>query len=176
LIFLREKAATEKGRHAEHIEVICRGHGAPDALVVAVVAQAGDGDAIRHQSGENLIAIPVILVVEVGLEGVVRAVVQGAVKLLELRGVAHGQGTERDGIDEAEDGGIGADAERHGNDREKGEAWALEKLAHAVAKILEKRLHFFASSQMRCSDGPVRIQIFRCSRPAMSGRALRTAT
>ncbi len=141
LIFLREKAATEKGRNAEDIEVIGGGHGAPDALVVAVVAQAGDGDAIGDQSGEDLVAIAVILVVEIRLEGVVGAVMERAVKFLELGSVPNGQGTERDGIDEAKDRGVGADAERHRDDGEKSKAGTLEKLARAVAKILEKRLH-----------------------------------
>ena len=105
------------------------------------MAQAGDGDAIGDQSGEDLIAVAVILVVEIGLERVVGAVVERAVKFLELGSVADGQGTERDGIDEAEDRGVGADAERHRDDGEKGEAGTLEKLARAVAEILEKCLH-----------------------------------
>ena len=47
------------------------------------------------------------------------------------------QGLQQQGVDEAEDGGVGADAESEGEDGDSGEAGRLEKLAEGVAEVGE---------------------------------------
>jgi hypothetical protein len=83
-IFLRQKSATQKRGNAENIKIVAGGERAPDALVVPIVAEASDGDAIRKETGQDLIAVAVILVVEIRLQRVIGAVVQSAVKLIKL--------------------------------------------------------------------------------------------
>jgi hypothetical protein len=53
-------------------------------------------------------------------------------------GLAEGQRPQRDAVDDAEDGGGGADAERDREDRRGGEAGLLAQHARAVAQVLEQ--------------------------------------
>ena len=46
------------------------------------------------------------------------------------------QRLEQQGVDDAEDGGIGADAERQGDDGDRGESWARLQHADGVPDIL----------------------------------------
>ncbi len=50
-------------------------------------------------------------------------------------------GMQQTRIEDAEDGGCGADSESQGNQSGQREAWILEKLAERVAKILEQSSH-----------------------------------
>ena len=95
LIFLRQKRAPERRLHAEHIEVIAGNEITPDALVPAAVAERADDDAIGAEAGEDGVAVAVILVVEIGLEGDVGAVVQRAVELPSCAGSCTGSGRRR---------------------------------------------------------------------------------
>jgi hypothetical protein len=47
---------------------------------------------------------------------------RGVPDLYELIGVAEGEGLQQDGVNDAEDGGVGSDAEGHDEDGEEGEA------------------------------------------------------
>jgi hypothetical protein len=50
-------------------------------------------------------------------------------------GLGVGQRPQKDGIDDAEDGGVGPDAEREGQQRDQCEARLFCKRAQGVAKI-----------------------------------------
>ncbi len=51
-------------------------------------------------------------------------------------GVAEGVGVQKGGVDDAEHGGGGADAEGEGDDGGEGKAGIFEKLAEGVAEVL----------------------------------------
>ena len=76
LIFFREKTAPERRLHSEDVEVIAGNIEAPDALVHAVVTEAGDDEAISEQTGEDRVAVAIILVVQIRLESEIGAVAQ----------------------------------------------------------------------------------------------------
>jgi len=59
----------------------------------------------------------------------------------EVLRIAHGQRAQHDGVDQAEDCGIGSDAEGERNDCEGGKAGTLAQHAQAVADILKQTLH-----------------------------------
>src|SRR5207237_4198269 len=56
-------------------------------------------------------------------------------------GVRKRKRTEENAVDEAEDSGIGADAERERNNGDSGEAFMLQQHAQAVADIVQKAVH-----------------------------------
>jgi len=53
----------------------------------------------------------------------------------------HAQRAEEHGVDDAEDSGIGADAERQGDDSHKGEAGTLHEGAEAEPDVLPQSAH-----------------------------------
>ena len=55
--------------------------------------------------------------------------------------ISHRQGAQHDGVDQTEDGGIGADAEGQRDHGNGGETGALAQHAHAVADILKQTFH-----------------------------------
>ncbi len=59
----------------------------------------------------------------------------------ELAAVAVGEGLQEDAVDEAEDGGGGADADGKGEDGGEGEAGGAADLAEGVAEVLCKVRH-----------------------------------
>ena len=58
----------------------------------------------------------------------------------ELAGFLHGQGAKQDGVEKAEDRGIGADAEGQRDQRHDGERRAAEHGSQAVMDIPQKAL------------------------------------
>ena len=122
LIFLGEKSAAENRFDAQNIEVVSGNEKAPNALVVAVVAQAGNDNSVNEQPGKDVVSIAVIFVIQVRLEGEISAVVQRAVNLDQPRRFFYRQWAEQDGVNKAKDRGVRPDAERERNDRENGES------------------------------------------------------
>ena len=49
--------------------------------------------------------------------------------------------TQENAVDQAEDGGVGADAEAERDDRDGGEAFVLQQHSQAVADVLEEISH-----------------------------------
>lgn len=62
-------------------------------------------------------------------------------RLHEAIGAGVGEGVDEDGIDDAEDGARGCDAEGEREDRSDRKARALTELASGVAKVGAKRIH-----------------------------------
>ena len=60
-----------------------------------------------------------------------------------------GKRLQHDGVDDAEDGGVGADAERHRDDDGERIAGLLAQAAHAVANVLRRRFRPGASARCR---------------------------
>jgi hypothetical protein len=55
----------------------------------------------------------------------------------EMLGILDGQRAKQDGVEQGEDGGVGADAEGEGEQGDEGEAGALEEAAEAETDVLE---------------------------------------
>ena len=121
-IFFRKEAAPEGRFHSENVEIIARDHVAPGALVHAAVAQAGDDKAIGEQAGEDGVAVAIVLVVRIRLESEFGPITELPVDRDQLRRLAHRERPKQDGVDEAEDGRVCANPERHGKDGEGGKA------------------------------------------------------
>src|SRR2546430_5364508 len=60
---------------------------------------------------------------------------RGVVEIGQLLRIRDGQGTEPDGVDQLEDGGVGADAEREREHGDQGEHGVEAKLAETVADV-----------------------------------------
>ena len=60
----------------------------------------------------------------------------------DARGIAEREVAQEHGVDHAEDGGIGADAEGQRQDRDGGEAGRLAEQAEPVAEVLRPGRHF----------------------------------
>ena len=159
-IFFRQECATQHRFYAEDIEIISRNEITVDALACVVDRETGDDDAINGQTGEDRVAVTIIFVVRVGLDGNVGALVGRAVDFDQLRRIFHRERSQHGRIDEAEDRCIGSDAERHGNDGKRGEAGFSYELAKAEPNILEKCFHRHRRvlHYMDAATGPVWIQ------------------
>jgi hypothetical protein len=59
-------------------------------------------------------------------------------------GLCVGRRLKQQRVDDAEDGGIGTDAERQSDDRNRGEAWTGGGEPRAVAQIVPESVHAFA--------------------------------
>ena len=121
-IFLGEKSAAENRLDAEYIEVVSGNEKAPDALIVAIVAQAGNDNSVSEQPGKDVVSIAVIFVIQVRLKREICAVVQRAINLDQSRRFLYRQWPEQDGVNKAKDRGVRPDAKRERNDRENGES------------------------------------------------------
>ena len=121
LIFLGEKSAAENRFDAQNIEVVSGNKKAPNALIVAVVTQAGNNHSIHEQPGKDVVSIAVIFVIQVRLKGEISAVVQRAVNLDQPRRFLYRQWPEQEGVNKAKDHSVRPDAEHERNDRENGE-------------------------------------------------------
>ena len=141
-----EKAAPKSRFYSQNIEVIAGNIEAPDALVDAIVTETGDDKTISEQTGEDRVAIAIILVVRIRLEREIGAVAQLAVDRDQLRRLAHRQRPQQDRIDQAKDGGVGANPERHGENGERGKAGMFQQLSPAKTNVLQS-----APTALRCA-------------------------
>ena len=80
-------------------------------------------------------ALAEVVELEAG-EGRAVGVAEAGIEDGEAVGVGVGERAQENGVDEAEDGGVGADADGQGKDGEGGEGGAATQLAEGVAEIL----------------------------------------
>ena len=93
------------------------------------------GKSISDQTREHVIAVAIIFVVEIRLNGVVGAIVKGPVNFDQLFGMWNRQGPQQHRVHQTKDCGVGADAEREGNYRDSREARPLQKIPESVADV-----------------------------------------
>src|SRR6476660_6179221 len=91
LIFFRKKEASEIWMKAQRVEVVAGNQVTPDAFVAALVTDAHRREAVRQESGENVVAVAVVFVSEIGLQRVIGAAMRRAIDFHELFGVRHRQ-------------------------------------------------------------------------------------
>ena len=124
-------------RHAERFEVVRRDDGRKRLAGEVAVADADRREAVRHQAVED--AAPIAQVDVGGIREV------GELGLLDPIAIEDGEervdaslaGPQDQRVDQREDGGVGADAQReheHGNGRE---CRLLAKQTHAVPEVLQ---------------------------------------
>ncbi len=132
--------AAERGLYAEDVEVVCRHARAAQAHGFV---DAGERDRAASLSGnefeDGVFARPVEVVERRDAVGA------AARRLLEHAHDAPGfgveQGPEQDGVDEAEDRGVRADADGERGQRDRGEAALPHECARAEFQILEEVVH-----------------------------------
>jgi len=139
-VVFEAKVSAKRGRNAENGEEV-RSDGA--AINFFGIALAGEGEGIAEGSGgyvgENLIAGAPIG--EVARSGSIFWKAEGGSVFVdddEAVGVAIGKRAKEDGVGDAEDGGIGGNADSENGDGEKREAGILTEHAGAEADVLEK--------------------------------------
>jgi hypothetical protein len=98
--------------------------------------------------------------------------------LNEAVGVAKRQRFEEDCMDDAEDGGVGADAEGHDEDGYRGEARALEQVPSGKLQIPQESRHdttlprLLEGASWRPFDYPANLVISEgCAEEEMTGRS-----
>src|SRR2546430_897970 len=165
----RREAVAELGVHVEHIEQVRRDRRGLDVARVSgarqVVALRLDGRA----SGKVLRERAQVVEVRKG-HAEVHAPEPGRHDLDEPVRSGVRQRLEQHGVDRAEDGGIGADAERereHGDEREAG---ASREGADRVPEILEQGVHH---SYLRATIGSTRAARREGSQQASTATAAR---
>ena len=71
------------------------------------------------------------------------------------RGVANRKRAQQDSVDEAEDGGVGADAEGESENGDGGEAWRLAEHPQPESEVLKKGLHVASRLSAKLQSRPI---------------------
>ena len=137
VVFFRQERTAHRGLSAEDREIVAAHHlhGNLLGLGAGAPVHLGEGEA-RHLR-EHLVLVAQILVVEVRERQIAGIALVGHEDRGQPIRFVHGNRLEQRRVHEAEDRGVGADAERqreHGDGRE---ARALGQHAQAVAQILK---------------------------------------
>ena len=137
LILVGEKGSAERGLDAEDVEVVRRDARAAQLDRVAHARERGAAAGLgRHEVEHGVVLLPV--------EKVQRgdAVALAARRLLEHAhdavGVRVGERLQQQSVDEAEDGGVGADAERERQQRHDGESRTPRQGSHRISHVLQQ--------------------------------------
>ena len=133
LIVGRGEGSADQGFHAQGREEVAAD---PIAAGVANFASIGEIELVRAEgedAGENILAVAHLLP-----NGIAPIVPCATDHLEQLFGVGDGEGFEHYRIDQAEDGGVGADAEGQRQNRHGGEAGAGAEGSESVAEVLEE--------------------------------------
>ena len=137
----RPEDAAPSGGDARHLEVV-RGHElAEDPIRLAPFAQAHGSDGVGREPGEG-----VGLLAKIEVVGIRRPSVEGAAVVARVHrhyrgGVAHRKWAKKERVDEAEDRGVGADAEADRQQGHESESRALREHPHGVAQVVDQRVH-----------------------------------
>ena len=128
----------ERGRDAEHREVVpAHPHRAQPLRVASRDERRIPGSNRRHLRER---AAAVAQIVKRGVADVAGDPSASRSPIITSRsGIRVRQRPEEDGVDDAEDGGVGADAERQRHERREREPGSPRERAHRVAQVLEQR-------------------------------------
>ena len=142
----RGEAAADRGRDAEHLEVVARGEGADHRARLASAQQHLDERLVRRKPRERPRAVAVHLVLGVREEAghpvhAARAACVDALSEAD-QAVAAGkrQGLEGQAVDNREDRGVDANPESHRPDGGGGEARIVPERPHGVQHVAPERL------------------------------------
>ena len=149
----RERAP-EQGADAEHREE--GGFGLDVGSRLGLAAAADVGPPVPGEERARLERLVLRLPIHVVRPG--KGVTSGCRLRLEEPdqpvGFVEGQGAEQDRIDDGEDGGVGADAERERQHGDREESGGLAHRAEEVADVLERVAHTSLSGRARQTGPP----------------------
>src|ERR1700751_657348 len=140
-VFMEE--AAHQRVHAEHLEEIRSNTDAGEGPGIAVageleVVAGGEGKV----SGHVCVGLVALAELRIGVNGIGGG---GPVAVEDLRtdpeqarGIAEGKRAQHEGVDDAEDGDVGADAEREDEDGDEAEAAVAAQSAEGVANVLQE--------------------------------------
>src|SRR5687767_4114397 len=134
IIFAIEDAAAF-GRNAEDVEEIAADPEAVDDALFALLREVEATRAIGEGAGETVLMIANGFPQRNG-----EMIVAADGEADQAMRIGHGKRTKHERVDDAEDRGVGADAERERKNSGDGEAARGHKIAPAVAKILRDRI------------------------------------
>jgi len=119
VVFAMDKAAAKHHGEFKHAEEVCGDSLAPHALRLRSAAdRGGDELVVTGYIGEGFRLVAHIGVERVG-EGIAAALALGhSMQREQRRRVADGRGPQNEAADHGEDGGVGADAETDGHNRD----------------------------------------------------------
>ena len=139
VVAVAERPAVER-LHAEHVEEVRRHHPGQHAVRLAPVEQGERHAVVLDEAVERRELLPVVADL-LDREGDVRRA--GPLRLLagehELVPVGIRQRPQQHAVDEAEDGGVGADAEPEGDHHHQAVARRPEQRSHAVPHVPNQR-------------------------------------
>jgi hypothetical protein len=140
LAFLGQEPAAECRPCAKDGEIVARHHLRRDLLRLGAAAPVDLREGKRRHPGEHLVLVANVLVVEMGEGESARiALIDHEHRHQPIR-LGDRHRLEHDRVDHAEDGGIGADAERQRQRGDGSEGGTLREHAKAVTEILEHGL------------------------------------
>src|SRR6266481_9934721 len=126
-ILFGKKRAPDQRSYSKDVKVIPRNDSSPYTLWFLAAAQIKRQHLVGDQTGEDLILVAVVQVVDIGRRegGVVACCAPDLNQFFRLLNA--GQGCQKDCLDPSEDRRVGANAQSQGGHHHKGEAWPLEQ-------------------------------------------------
>ena len=141
-IFVGPKDASVKRLNAEHRKEAITHERRADRLRFAVAGDVETGAMVESHLLEDIILFLPIEEVRCGDREARHSgetcLGRDMPELDQSIGIAEGQGLQQDGVDHAEDSGIGANTEGHDEDGNQGEAGALKQPSECVSQILQE--------------------------------------
>ena len=136
-VLLRPEAPAHHGFHTQSREVIAGDDLAHEQLRIAPAGQVHGDRRVKEQGREDGVVVAVVLVIRIGTKqkpGVAR--VRGKHSRQGGR-FPHRQGTQKDRVQQGENGGVRADSQRERHDGYQCEAAVFRQRSKAVAQIVQ---------------------------------------
>src|SRR4029079_7677936 len=152
--FLRGEDAAERGTNTEGVEVVVAYHLSDDEIRAAVDREMREEVRVRDETRERRRLRAIGEVVRIRARLVCRGIGLSTIDVNELFGALDRQGPKENGVDDAEDGAVDADAEgegQQGDDRERGR---LAQTSRGVADVLHEVVHGFPVRRSRSGVSP----------------------
>src|SRR6266851_2063851 len=140
-ILFGKKRAPDQRFYAEDVKVIARNDGSPHTLRLLAAPQIKRQHLVGDQTGEDLILVAVVQVVDVGRRqgGVVACCAPYLDQFFRLLNAR--QRCQKDCLDPGEDGRVRANAQSQREHHRKSEPWSAPKQPYAVSHVLPKVFH-----------------------------------
>src|SRR5262245_38049232 len=136
LVFVRQKHSPRRSLHSQYVEVIPRNDEAKYGLVRVPSGQVQLRKGVCQKTGEDLVLIAVIDEVQMRGRKIARILGVCSEERHQTARLFDRQRLQQRGVDDAEDSGVGADAERQGERRNKGKSRTLEQYPESEANVL----------------------------------------
>src|SRR6185369_14205061 len=154
LLILHRETAAESRNHSKGVEVIPSDARHAEAFGIAITReiQVQRHRHRRRKLFEGRVLFSIIKEVDRRDAGAVTAVADVSVDPDETVGLAIWQRPDHNGIDEAEDGCVSADAERERKQRDERKTRTLQEAAKAIADVFDDRVHVISDCRLPIAD------------------------